>query len=394
MADQLTLDTPRRTKEGYVAVRAKAARAGVYDYLGAEVDPEGKRFRATDTVKVYRSEDEVFDPASLHSFLMKPITDNHPSQSVTASNWKDLAGGVIAKAIRDGDHVAFDLVLMDEKTIAAVDSGKRELSNGYACELEFGDGVAPDGTPYQAEQRNIRGNHVAIVDRARGGSKCRIGDQIAVCDAISVEDFLDRRKPNENPHLFSPQVQSRDSKMPHVLIIDGLQVPNVSDEAKAAIEKLQGQLKDSTGTAERLQGDLQTATGSIAAKDGEIAVLKQQLADATDPVKRQQEAAARASLIGDAKRIHPTVQIGDAMTDAQIRKAVVDAKVPNHTLGDDEKAIGGAFSMLVATTPTQTNDSLRTVIASGVTNVADAAAVESAALNKANDFNSWRNQAA
>ena len=41
-ADQLTLDAPRRTADGYLAVRARAARTGVYRYTGREVDPEAE----------------------------------------------------------------------------------------------------------------------------------------------------------------------------------------------------------------------------------------------------------------------------------------------------------------------------------------------------------------
>jgi hypothetical protein len=78
-ADRLTIGDRRRTKEGYLAVRARAARAGIYDYLGREVDPEGKHFRTDQVVKVYRPETEVFAKDSVHSFMLKPITDNHPT---------------------------------------------------------------------------------------------------------------------------------------------------------------------------------------------------------------------------------------------------------------------------------------------------------------------------
>jgi hypothetical protein len=47
-----------------MVVRARAARAGIYDYIGREVDPKGKTFAADQVVKVYRSEDEVFAPTA------------------------------------------------------------------------------------------------------------------------------------------------------------------------------------------------------------------------------------------------------------------------------------------------------------------------------------------
>ena len=41
---------------------------------------------------------------------------------------------------------------MDAAAINAVYSGQRELSVGYKVEVELVDGVAPDGTQYQARQ--------------------------------------------------------------------------------------------------------------------------------------------------------------------------------------------------------------------------------------------------
>jgi hypothetical protein len=130
-ADSLQFDHPRKTADGYLVVRARASRSGIYDYLGKEIDPEGKTFAADQVVKVYRSEAEVFAQDSVASFLMKPVTNDHPSQPVTAENWRDHAKGVVGKALRDGDFLAFDIVLMDKATIVDVESGKRELSNGY-----------------------------------------------------------------------------------------------------------------------------------------------------------------------------------------------------------------------------------------------------------------------
>jgi len=189
LTDKLTIDAPKRTKEGYMAVHARAARAGIYDYMGYEVDPEGKTFNANDVVKVYRPPEVVFDAANMRSFVMRPITNDHPSEAVTADNWTDLAKGVIVGAVKDGDYLGFDLAFFDADTIRDIDSGKRELSNGYQADLVFGDGVTPSGEAYHAIQTSQTGNHVALVGKGRAGSACAIG----VCDAMSettINSFL------------------------------------------------------------------------------------------------------------------------------------------------------------------------------------------------------------
>jgi len=334
LTDRMTFDAPKRTKEGYMAVRAKAARSGVYDYLGAEVDPTGSKFKSTDTVRVYRPEDEVFDAASVRSFIMRPITNNHPTEAVTADNWSKLAKGVVAGAIRDGDHLAFDLVFMDAAIVSDIQSGKRELSNGYSTDLVFQSGTAPDGAMYDAIQKSIVGNHVALVDRGRAGPSCAIG----VCDAISSDQ------------VNSIMANLGDKKPMKTILVDGHSV-EVSDAAEIAIANLNAKLAD----AAKVTADLATAnttistlTASVSAKDGEIAVLKQAVADATiTPAKLDQLVADRTAVVDAATKIFPALDAKGKTTEA-IRKEAVSHKLGDAAKTMDDAAIGGAFAALSA----------------------------------------------
>lgn len=356
--DALSLGTPVRTKDGYLAVRARAARAGVYQYLGAEVDPSGSRFKASDVVNVYRPEAEVFDKASVGSFFAKPITDNHPREAVTSTNWRDHARGVNMGAMRDGEYLAFDLVLMDSNLVADVDGGKRELSNGYACDLAFEDGTAPDGTPYQAVQRNIRGNHIAVVDRGRAGSECRIAsDKFASCDA--------------NPAAVAA-ISTQETTMK--IRIGDAEVDATNGEAvRIAVDGLNSKFKALETQVGSLTADLTTASTSVQTKDGEIAALKQQLADATDPAKVAARDAARAAVVDAAKALVPAI-VTDGKSDADIRKEAVIAKLGDSFKDAADAMIEGAFAALTKdATPA---DPLRKALGDGVrTPVNDAAVV-------------------
>lgn len=174
--DRAPLEKVRRLADGRIAAVAKFARSGVQTYAGHEV---GRPDLAS--VNVYRPESEVFDEAAMASFAHKAITLGHPAGAVTADNWSQHSvGWTEGKVARDGDFVEIPLMLADASAVKAYDSGEaRELSGGYACNLVWGDGVAPDGTPYQATQRQIRGNHIAQVPKARGGDNLRIGDAAA-----------------------------------------------------------------------------------------------------------------------------------------------------------------------------------------------------------------------
>jgi hypothetical protein len=125
-ADRLTFGQIQKSSDGYMKVRCRSGRAGIYQYLGREVDPEGKHFAADQVVNVYRSPEEVFDQQHLASFVGKPITIDHPAEPVTAGNWRTHAAGMIMGAVRDGEHIGFDLAFMDSASIQTVEAGKRE----------------------------------------------------------------------------------------------------------------------------------------------------------------------------------------------------------------------------------------------------------------------------
>jgi hypothetical protein len=175
--DRAPLEKVRRLPDGRIAAVAKFARSGCYTYSGAEVGRPD-----LPTVTVYRPEHEVFSADAMASFAHKAITLDHPSEGVTAANWKSVSVGFTeGRVARDGGFIEIPLMLADASAVAAYDSGKaRELSAGYSCDLIWGDGVAPDGTRYQATQRNIRGNHIAQVSAGRAGSQCKIGDSMNV----------------------------------------------------------------------------------------------------------------------------------------------------------------------------------------------------------------------
>lgn len=332
-SDALTLDAPKRLNGGYVAVRARAARTGIYDYAGREVDPENKHgLRDKAVVKVLRDERTVFDDKSARSFIGKPITDNHPAQPVTADNWRKHARGTVMGAMRDGDYLAFDLLLTDAEAIAAVDAGKRELSNGYAADLEFGQFTAPDGTICDARQTSVTGNHVALVDRGRAGSECAIKDA-AMCDAIAAAELstLTNLLNDKEPPMATITVDG----LP-VSLADEAAVRAVLDKKDAAIAERDAKLADAVTAAS-------TATGKIAA-------LEQQLADAKaelDPAKLDARVADRAALVTRAKALVADA-VTDGKTDAEIRRAVVDAKLGDAAKGMDDAAIVGAFAALTA----------------------------------------------
>jgi hypothetical protein len=165
----------RFTADGAAVVQATLTRTGVFVYL----DEKGEEFRE------YRPPEEVFDETSMRSFEGVPVTDDHPSVLVDARNVSEYKRGRVAPGIkREGIHMVADLIIDDERLLAKMKRGKLEISNGYTCDLEMTPGVSPEGESYHAIQRNIGGNHAAVVDFGRAGTARARMDGTATTEAI------------------------------------------------------------------------------------------------------------------------------------------------------------------------------------------------------------------
>lgn len=172
-SDKVSTSAVRKTADGYLVADAAVARTGIQNYLGSEVGkPE------MPIVRVYRPAEQVFSKDAMKTYAHRPMTNDHPSVAVNAENWKDYAVGQTGgDVMRDGEFVRVPLVLMDQKAISDWENGKVELSMGYSADIVFQKGVTDSGEEYDAIQTNLHMNHLALVDKARGGDKLRIGDQ-------------------------------------------------------------------------------------------------------------------------------------------------------------------------------------------------------------------------
>jgi hypothetical protein len=183
--DRGTLRPPQKRADGSLLVEGVLTRTGVFTYR----DSQGKERRE------YRPPDEVFKADSLDSFHLVPLTDDHPPELITAANAKRYAVGAVGAPRRDGHQMIAPLAVFDAATVAKVEGGKHELSNGYYADVVDEPGVSPEGERYDAVQRGICGNHVAIVDVARAGREARIrmdGAAVMVTDTLAREARADQ----------------------------------------------------------------------------------------------------------------------------------------------------------------------------------------------------------
>ena len=159
------------TDEGFLLVPGRVARTGTQEYLASELGLTDRQ--PNDIVIVHRPESSVFEQESLDSYNGADITIEHPSAMVDAESYKDVSAGTVrGPGKRDGDFVDAELMIKSRDAINAVESGKVQLSAGYTAIYD----EAPEDSPYDFIQREIRINHVALVDRARAGAQARLFD--------------------------------------------------------------------------------------------------------------------------------------------------------------------------------------------------------------------------
>lgn len=328
--DKAPLSGTRRTSDGYLVAEVKTARTGIQDYAGFEVGKPDQQ-----VVRVYRPADQVFSKDSLGSYAHRPVTNDHPVEAVTADNWRDLAVGQIGDEVaRDGEFVRVPLIVMDAAAIKAIEDGKRELSAGYTCDLAFESGTTPDGQAYDAIQRNIKINHVAIVSQGRAGSQARIGDDAPWGASPFIED-----KPGLAPITKEKDIMSDTLKT----VVLGDKAVQVAVADVAAIEQFKA---DSAKALADAKAEHETAIAAkdaeIAKKDAEIDGLKGKVLDGA---ALDAAVAARGDLVAKAKAIASDVKT-DGLSDAAIRKAVVVAKLGDAMKDKPDAYIDARFDIL------------------------------------------------
>lgn len=160
---------------GYIHIeKSPILRTGILEYLGSEILPEGEdnidgvKIEPDKIYKVYISEDELKKGAD--SFKLLPITDEHKWLGSEGDDAKDYQQGTIGDNIyvEDGKLYA-DLMFTGKGIIEDLKDGKEELSSSYINKLR-----KADNADYDFIAEDIKGNHLALVDKGRCGSDVRV----------------------------------------------------------------------------------------------------------------------------------------------------------------------------------------------------------------------------
>lgn len=201
-----------KTPEGFIICQnVPLARTGTQEYEPGEIGLEGGGM-----VMVQRLEEEVFSKTTMASFEGRPVTNDHPEELLQKDNVGYYQKGHVQNVRRgqgeQKDYLLGDLFVTHPDLIDAILGGKREVSCGYDCVY--------DRENSKVFQRAIRGNHVAVVDRGRAGSRVAIKDHQPQRDLVSEAFEPGEEGPKEQMNieagetLQGKQKEERNSMVP------------------------------------------------------------------------------------------------------------------------------------------------------------------------------------
>jgi uncharacterized protein len=314
-----------QTPEGFLTGRACVTNIGVFPYRMDDGSIEME----------LRHPDDVFEPASMDSLKLKPITNDHPPVLLTPDNVAEYQVGNVGDNPINGDniHLTIDATFQAASVIKDIMAGKQELSCGYSCDLvdESGDWL---GVPYNKRQKNIRYNHVAVVDKARAGEAAHI--KLDAGDAEMI-NMVDMKTINSTAGAVNNKKEDTMSEMKTVKL-DG-----VDYQAEA-------QVITALNTAQK---NLDAANVSIASEKEKVSKLEAErdtLKETNEQLKKDAVDEQKINALVEAKlrvlnyAAKAKVEVKKDMDDAGIKKAVILAKFPAAKLdGKDAVYINSRF---------------------------------------------------
>lgn len=318
--------TSHRSKDdnGFLIIKDNPiAKAGVFDYLGSEVNPQ---LPPNEIVKVCRTFKDL--EAKKDYFKGKPIKLTHKWVGKDGEAM-EADGAIIGEVGADEPYLKADLVIYNPKLIELIENGEIvELSPAYEAKLIESSGTY-NGEPFSYKQDLLSVNHLAVVETGRSGSDLRIqdnqpnskGDTMKKTFKDSVAELLKKFKDSEAEtqgevgeladfdkgelvkeilSVASNSELSDDERFNAVAgLLDKLSQPQGdSDSVEAeAQDEAESEQEDSEQESQGEVAELSTESGNITAQD---------LVEIIEKVADSKIARLKDSMYKESKRVQDT----------------------------------------------------------------------------------------
>lgn len=265
---------------GFLHADGISARSGIQEYYGYELGLSGDD--GSKIFNVYRPKEEV--EKSLETFNGAVITNEHPLSGIVTTQDNSLVKGNVSNATGfigdDGEYyISNKAIITDQKLINDIKNGKRELSAGYSRDLIAESGTHK-GVPYQFVQRNIKCNHVAVVDECRCGNACK----------LNLDKKGDKR-------MVELQLDGKTVSM------DAKEVTKHINELKTSLDEATTKVKEMEDEKVAMDQTAEELTKMIQVKTEELAKLNEQLAGMITIEEAEEMAEENNTISQDAEEL-------------------------------------------------------------------------------------------
>lgn len=264
------------------------ARVGVFPYIG-------KSGQITMEAKL---PDDLLTDSAVESANSKPITDDHPQESVNVTNTSRYMKGFTANnAHVDGDKLKVDMTITDSALIKEIQGGKQELSIGFQTDVVPVKGTFK-GMAYDSAQKNIQINHVAVVKRGRAGHSVRLTGDSA---EMVIDDSQEKGTSMETTkiRLDGADVTVATNDADTILKLDA-----ANKENNSKIAKLNAQIKELEAERDKLKGGADANKKALDEAKAKNDSLEKELADTKKKYEGDaldEEITKRMDLINEVK---------------------------------------------------------------------------------------------
>ena len=293
------------------------SKIGVYPYLGSEIpgaeDPDRIYY-------VYRPAEELARQETIDSFKLMPFIDEHEilGKSGMPAERKGMQGTIGEQVYYDAPYLRGNIKIHSSAAQSLIKAGKVELSPCYGCDWVKGDGTF-DGQSYQYTQRNIMGNHLALVEEGRTGPDVAVQDhrkftldsaellpmeftpeQLAQLKAL-IAEMMGTKTGDENPEEKAAKAKAADEDAAKAAE-DEEAAKKAADAEEVVVE--QGSTPAEAGAAEEAVAAAemaQSAIEEVAAAIEEVASAAEEVVAAADSKRKPAQdklTKAKAKLAG------------------------------------------------------------------------------------------------
>lgn len=240
---------------------------GVFPYMKADNSVEMEAKLPT----------ELLSEGTVSSANSKPITDNHPDELVTQVNARNYMKGFTAtNAHVENDKLKVDMTITDKSLIDEINKGKQELSIGFETEVVPKKGEYK-GVAYDSVQRNIRINHVAVVEQGRAGHSVRLlGDSAEMIEQDAQKKG--KRMDTTKVRLDGADVTVATADADKIIKLDADNADKAKKiaELEAQIEEKKKELDELKGKSEEEKKNADEAQAKADAAEKELNSLKKE----------------------------------------------------------------------------------------------------------------------